>query len=80
MNVQRAVALRTSKLLLQKNMTQYSLAKKMLVPQNTVKHIIDEEYQSIKFHTMIKIADAFDMTIQEFLDDELFERQNLDVE
>lgn len=79
MKIQRAVALRTSKLLLEKNMTQYALAKKMLTPQTTITHIMHEEYDSIKFETIIKIADAFDMTFQEFLDDDLFKRQNLDV-
>lgn len=80
MKTQRAVALRTSKLLLQKNMTQYALAKKMLVPQTTITNIMHEKYTSIKFDTIIKIADALDMTMQEFLDDKLFERSNLDVE
>ena len=80
MKIQRAVAIRLSKLMLEKNITQYRLSKKMLVPQNTIKHIINEEYSSIKFHTMIKICDAFDMTVQEFLDDPVFDRDNLDVD
>ena len=82
MKIQRAVAIRLSKLMLEKNITQYRLSKKMLVPQNTIKHIINEEYSSIKFHTMIKIkiADAFEMTVQEFLDDPVFDRDNLDVD
>ena len=79
MNIQRAVALRTSKLLLEKNMTQYALAKKMLTPQTTITHIMHEEYKSIKFETMVKIADAFDMDILEFLNDEMFKRENLDI-
>ncbi len=80
MKTQRAVALRMSKLMLEKNMTQYSLAKKMLVSQTTIKHIIDEEYSSVKFSTLVKIASAFDMTIQEFLNDPLFDVENLDID
>lgn len=79
MTPQRAVAMRTSKLLIEKNMTQYALAKKMLTPQTTITHIMHEEYKSIKFETIIKIADAFDMTFQEFLDDEIFKRDNLEI-
>ncbi|HAJ77598.1 MAG TPA: XRE family transcriptional regulator [Clostridiales bacterium] len=79
MKIQRAVALRTSKLLIEKNMTQYALAKKMLTPQTTITHIMHEEYKSIKFETMVKIADAFDMDILEFLNDEVFKRENLDI-
>ena len=72
MKIQRAVALRISNLLIKKNMTQYQLSKKMLTDQSTIKHIIHEEYKSIKFDTLVKIADAFDMTVQEFLNDDLF--------
>ena len=80
MKLQRAVAIRLSKLLLEKHMSQYALSKKMCVPQTTIKHIMHEEYNSIKLDTVIKIADAFDMTVQEFLDDKVFERTNLDVD
>lgn len=79
MKIQRAIALRLSKLLLEKNMSQYALSKKMCVPQTTIKHIMHEEYNSIRLDTVIKIADAFDMTVQEFLNDKVFERTNLDV-
>ena len=80
MKTQRAVALRISNLLIKKNMTQYQLSKRMLTSQSTIKNIIHEEYKSIKFDTLVKIADAFDMTVQEFLNDDLFKRDNLDVE
>lgn len=78
MKIQRAVAIRVSKLLSQHKITQYELAKRMATSQSTVKHIIDEEYKSIKFETLLKIADAFNMTIQEFLNDEIFKQDNLD--
>ena len=80
MNIQRAVALRTSNLLIKHNISQYELSKRMCTDQSTIKHIIHEEYKSIKFETVIKIADAFGMTIQEFLNDDLFKRENLDVD
>ena len=79
MKIQRALALKLSKLLLENNMSQYALSKKMCVPQTTIKHIMHEEYNSIRLDTLIKIADAFSMTIQEFLNDKIFERTNLDV-
>lgn len=80
MKTQRAFAIRISNLLLEKNMTQYQLSKKMLTSQSTIKNILDESYNDIKFNTIVKIADAFDMTVQEFLDDKVFERANLDVD
>lgn len=79
MKIQRAVALRVSNLLVKNKMSQYELSKRMLTDRSTIKHIIHEEYNSIKFETMVKIADAFDMTIQEFLNDDLFKKENLDI-
>lgn len=78
MKIQRAVALRVSNLLIKNNITQYELSKRMLTDQSTIKHIIHEEYNSIKFETLLKIADAFGITIQEFLNDDLFKKDNLD--
>lgn len=80
MKTQKAVALRITNLLIKNNMSQYELSKRMLTDQSTIKHIIHEEYKSIKLDTLIKIADAFGMTLQEFIDDDLFKRENLDVE
>ena len=80
MKIQRAVALHISNLLIKENISQYELSKRMCTDRSTIKHIIHEEYKSIKFETLVKIADAFNMSIQEFLDDDLFKRENLDVE
>ncbi len=80
MKIQRAVALRVSNLLNKHNLSQYELSKRMCTDQSTIKHIIHEEYNSIKFETLVKIADAFDMSIQEFLADDLFKRENLEID
>ena len=72
--------MRISNLLIKENISQYELSKRMCTDRSTIKHIIHEEYKSIKFETLVKIADAFNMSIQEFLDDDLFKRENLDVE
>ena len=80
MKIKRAVALSISKLLIKENISQYEFSKRMCTDRSTIKHIIHEEYKSIKFETLVKIADAFNMSIQEFLDDDLFKRENLDIE
>ena len=61
-------------------MTRYKLCRKIAMSEVTLKHILDEEYKSIRFDTLVLIADGFDMTVQEFLDDELFKRDNLDID
>ena len=74
-----AIALRVSKLLVLKGMTRYKLCRKIAISETTLKHILDEDYKSVNFDTLVLIADGFDMTIQDFLDDDLFRRENLDV-
>ena len=60
-------------------MTRYKLCKKIAISETTLKHILDEEYQSVNFDTLILLADGFDMTVQEFINDDLFKRENLDI-
>lgn len=78
MTSQKAIATRTSKLMLQQNISQYELAKRMGVDKNTVKHILKNEYKSIKLDTVFKLAQAFNMSLIAFLDDELFDFSNID--
>lgn len=79
MTTQKAVAMRISKLLIDRNMSQYSLSVKSGISKQGIANIINEKYNTIKLDTIIKIADGFDMTLQEFLSDEIFVRSNLDV-
>ena len=80
MTTQRAVALRISNLLVKNNMTQYALCKKIAMPEETLRSIINERYKTVKLDTIILICDGFGMTIQEFFSDNLFKRENLDVD
>ena len=75
----RAIALRVSNLLVLKGMTRYKLCRKIAISETTLKHILDQDYKSVNFDTLVLLADGFDMTIQEFLNDDLFDRENLDV-
>ena len=78
MKTNKAVAMRVVQLLDKHNISQYELAKRMLISRTTILHIIHEDYETIKFETLLKIADAFGMTIQEFLNDKLFDKDNLE--
>ena len=79
MTTQKAVAMRISKLLIEKKMTQYSLSLKSGISKQGIANIINEKYNTIKLDTIIKIADGFEMTLQEFVDDQVFLRANLDI-
>ena len=80
MNTQKAVAMRTAKLLIKNKMSQYALSEKSGLTKQAIANIMNEKFTTVKFDTMIKIADGFGMTVQEFIDDEIFVRENLDVE
>ena len=60
-------------------MSRYALCKKIVLPEQTLKNIIDERNTDIKLSTLAKIADGFDLSIVEFFDDPLFERQTLEI-
>ena len=53
--------------------------RKLLCRRN-IKVYLNERYKTVKLDTIILICDAFEMTFQEFFNDELFARENLDVE
>ena len=80
MKTSKAVALRISNLLVKNKMTQYSLCKKIAINEAILRSIINERYKTVKLDTIILICDAFGITFQEFFNDELFNRDNLDVD
>ena len=80
MKLQKAVAMRMSNLLITHNMTQYSLSQKSGLTKQAITNIINEKYDSIKFDTVIKIADGFNMSLLEFINDDIFRRENLDID
>ena len=80
MKLQKAVALRMSNLLIKNKMSQYELGMKSGLTKQAISNIINEKYDSVKFDTIVKIADGFNLTLKEFVDDELFNRSNLDVD
>lgn len=80
MKTQKAVALRISNLLIKNHLSQYALCKKIAMPEETLRSIISERYKTVKLDTIINICDGFEITIQEFFDDDLFKRANLDID
>ena len=78
-NVNRAVALRISQLLKEKNMTQYRLAMNSGLTHSTLKNIIHETVKDNLLSTIILIASGFNMTVSEFLDSPLFLEENLNI-
>lgn len=80
MKLQRAVALRITNLLIKNNLSRYALCKKVIIPEQTLKNIIDERNRDIKLSTVAKIAEGFDLSLEEFFKDNLFDKETLDIE
>ena len=79
MTTQKAVALRVSNLLIKNKLSRYAFCKKIAMPKETLKSIIDERYKTVKLDTIILLCEGFEMSVSEFFDDELFNTNNLDI-
>lgn len=79
MELKRAVALRINNLLIKNNLTRYALCKKIVMPEQTLKNIIDERNKDIQLSTIAKIADGFGLSIEEFFADDLFSKEKLEI-
>lgn len=80
MKLQRAVALRINNLLLQHNLSRYALCKKIVMPEQTLKNIIDERNKDIQLSTIAKIAEGFNLSLEEFFQDPLFKKEDVEIE
>ena len=78
MKLQKAVALRISNLLIKNNMSRYALCKKIAMPEQTLKNIIDERNKDIELSTVAKIAYGFDLSLEDFFKDGLFEKDTVE--
>lgn len=80
MNICKAVGLRISNLLAEKNMTLYRLEQKSGILHGTMMCIMNERNKNITMKTIFQLARGFDMTFLEFLNDKLFSGDNLEID
>ena len=80
MTVSQAVAKRITNLLKEKQMTQYRLEKNSHIQHGSMQCIMNGRNKTTTLSTVIMIARGFDMTADEFLNDELFRSEMLEVE
>ena len=73
MTINKAIAMRCTKLMLEKNMTAYKICKKSLIPYSTLSNILLEKHTDSKVSTLYRLAFAFDMTLRDFLNDKVFD-------
>ena len=80
MTVNNAVAKRISNLLLERNMSQYRLEQESGIQHGSMQCIMNGRNKTVTLSTVIMIARGFNMSLTEFLDDELFRSDDLDIE
>ena len=85
MTLCQAVAKRVNKLLKERNMSQYRLEQNRLEQNSGIQHgtmngIMSAKNKGIELNTVMMIARGFSMTVLEFLDDEIFLSEDLEIE
>ena len=80
MTVNDAVAERISKLLLEKGWKLYKLEKSSGIEHGTMQRITNHENKTVTLSTVIRIARGFNMSLLDFLNDELFLSEDLELE
>ncbi len=63
-----------------RNMSQYALAQKSGLPLSTVKSIMQRRTKDINLQTLFQICVGLGISVSEFLDDKIFDPQNLYLE
>jgi transcriptional regulator with XRE-family HTH domain len=80
LTVNDAVAKRISKLLREKDMSQYRLEQESGIQHGSMQCIMNGRNKTVTLSTVIMLARGFHMPLTEFLDDELFCSENLEIE
>ena len=80
MTVNDAVAKRVSKLLMQKGMSQYRLEQESGIQHGSMQCIMNGRNKTVTLSTVIMLAKGFNMSLIEFLDDEIFYSTDLEIE
>ena len=80
MNICRAVKLRINRLLAEKDMTLYRLEQKSGILHGTMMCIMGERNKNVTLKTIYQIARGFDMTFLDFLNDDIFFDEKLEID
>lgn len=79
MNICQAVTKRIRKLLKERNMTLYALEQEACILHGTMMRIIHGNNKNITLKTVMQIASGFNMKLIEFLDDPIFESDDIEI-
>ena len=80
MTVNDAVAKKVTQLLAEKKMTQYRLEQLSGIQHGHMQWIMSGKSKTVTLSTVLMLANGFGMTVVEFLSDDMFLFENLEVE
>ena len=80
LTVNDAVAKRITTLLSEKNISQYRLEQASGIQHGSMQCIMNGRNKTVTLSTVIMIARGFNMSLTEFLDDDVFCSDDLDIE
>lgn len=80
MTVNDAVAKRITKLLKQNDMSQYRLEQESGIQHGSMQCIMNGRNKTVTLSTVIMLAKGFNISLTEFLDDEVFSCENLEID
>ncbi len=80
MTVNDAVAKRISKLLKEKNISQYRLEQESGIQHGSMQCIMNGRNKTVTLSTVIMLSKGFNMSLCEFLNDEIFLSEDLEIE
>ena len=80
MTVNNAVAKRIAKLLNEKNMSQYRLEQESGIQHGSMQCIMNGRNKTVTLSTVMLLAKGFGISLTEFLDDEIFTSEELEIE
>ena len=80
MNISKAVAIRIKELLNLKKMTQYRLEQVSCLSHETMKSIMKGKTKGVNLKTLIIISEGLQITVSEFLNCDLFNYENLNID
>lgn len=79
-SINDVVVERLCKFMGERNLTQYKLAQLSGIPFPTIKSIMQRRTKGITLKTIIMLANGLDITPSEFINDESFLAENLELE
>lgn len=80
MTVCEAVSIRIKKLLNEKNISLYRLEEKSGIFHGSMMCIVKCRNKNVTLKTVMQISKGFDISVVEFLNDDIFKDENLDIE